>query len=611
VKAFILPTIFTAVDQFTSPVNKMNKTMKSFSDSAFKVARNTAIAGAAILAPMVLAANSAVKFEDKMADVAKTTQIAGADLRGLGDDILDLATKTRTPIEGLQDIARIAGEMGVTGRANVLAFTNSVDKFNIALGSDFSGGVEEAARGIGGLNTMFKESRALSIADSITKTGSAINALTAKGARASELSEFMNRIGQLPDAIKPSIQDVAALGAVFRKLPAEISARAMGDVLIGASQNTAAFAKQMNISADSVKHLLNTDPTQFLKDFSKGLQGMNAVDFAKVSKDLKIVDSGSLKVIGTLSNSIDELTGFQVISNQAFAEGSSIAQEAALKNATAAGQMAIAKNNFEALSITIGTELIPMVNDLLKSITPIIKGAIDWVRNNKELTKTFIKIAIGVSAFMFVLSALSTIFGVVTAAVAFFSLALWTCPLTWIVLGIVALIAVVVAIIVYWKEWGSLVMAFFAIFAPGIALIISLVMSFYNNWQMIVDAFSNGGILDGLLAIGKVLLDVILSPLQQVLEVIAKITGADWAASAANGLKEFRADLGLNVGGEAIPIEAVNPNKEKEQAISNRFEEISRQQLDVNINDPAGRSTAKMGSGPIPIKLSSTHKFGN
>jgi hypothetical protein len=128
---------------------------------------------------------------------------------------------------------------------------------------------------------------------------------------------------------------------------------------------------------------------------------------------------------------------------------------------------------------------------------------------------------------------------------------------------------------------------------------------------MITQAFKGGGILNGLLAIGKVLLDVILNPLQQILELIAKVTGADWAASAASGLKEFRTDLGLNTGDVSQTVEAVNPERERQQAVSDRFEEISRQQLDVNINDPSGRATSRMGSGPIPIKLSSTHKFGS
>jgi TP901 family phage tail tape measure protein len=660
-KSFVLPTIFTVVDNFTAPASSISKKLNSISDSAFKVARNTALMGAAIVAPMVLAAKSAISFEDRMADVAKTTQLTGSELSGLGSDILDLATKTRTPIEGLQKISEIGGQLGITGRKNILSFTDSVNKFSVALGSDFQGGVEEAARAIGSLNILFKETRKLDIADSITRAGSAMNALSAKGVQVPELTEFTKRIGQLPDAIKPTIQETIALGAVFNKagISAEIAARGLGDVLLTASQNAPGFAKQIGISTKATRELLNTNPTEFLKKFAASLQGMDAGQFATISKDLKLADVGSIKVIGSLASGIDKLTEFQSISNNEFAKSTSLLSEYNVKNETTAAKLAMVKNNFEALSITIGTELIPIVIDLLKTVTPIIKKATDWVRENKELTKTFVKIAIGVAA-MYVVSACAvgvalyskalilnntiqllwgtaqavnlalqgktllflegnalamgiykTIMLVVTAAQWAWNAAMTANPIGLLIVGIVAMIAIIALVIYKWDEWGAAVTTLFAFFMPGIALIISLVITFYKNWHMITQAFKGGGILNGLLAIGKVLLDVILNPLQQILELIAKVTGADWAASAASGLKEFRTDLGLNTGDVSQTVEAVNPERERQQAVSDRFEEISRQQLDVNINDPSGRATSRMGSGPIPIKLSSTHKFGS
>lgn len=629
-KAFTIPTIFSAIDKFSKPVDGMNKKLKSFSDTAFRFARNTAIAGAAILAPLVLAANSAIKFEDRMADVAKTTQIAGSELSGLGSDLLDLATTTRTPIEGLQKIATIGGQLGITGRKNIVSFTESVNKFSVALGSDFEGGVEQATRAIGGLNVLFKETRKLDIADSITRAGSAINALSAKGVQVPELTEFTARIGQLPDAIKPTVQETIALGAVFNKagISAEIAARGLGDVLITASQNAPKFAKQMGLSTDATRDLLNTNPTEFLKKFATSLRGINASQFAKLSKNLKLADVGSIKVIGSLSSSVEKLGEFQALSNAEFAKGTSLLNEYNIKNEITAAKLAIAKNKFEALAITIGTELIPIVSDLLKEITPIIKGAIDWVRNNKELTKTLIKVAIGVSAFLFVMSAVSTVVGGITAAIALYNgivlvaqviTAVWNAillanPLIWVVAIIVlaiaaitALIYVVVQIVKHWDELGAGI----TLLLGPLGLVINLVMSFVRNWETITKAFSEGGVLAGFKAIGAVILDSVLYPLEQIMSVIAKITGADWAANAASGLKDFRASLDLKTE-EDNSVVPVNPEREKrEAAVADRFEEISRQQLDVNINDPTGRATTSMGSGPIPIKLSSTHKFGS
>jgi hypothetical protein len=53
------------------------------------------------------------------------------------------------------------------------------------------GGVESASRSISGLKTLFKETRDIKVADAITKTGSAINALSAKGVSVPEVTEFI------------------------------------------------------------------------------------------------------------------------------------------------------------------------------------------------------------------------------------------------------------------------------------------------------------------------------------------------------------------------------------------------------------------------------------
>jgi hypothetical protein len=101
----------------------------------------------------------------------------------------------------------------------------------------------------------------------------------------------------------------------------------VGDVLVTATQNAPAFAKQMRISEKSLKNLLNTDPTAFLMQFSKSLKGVKGSDLGPLLKSLKLGDSGSIKVVGALSTNIERLTEFQALSNDEFAKGTSILNE--------------------------------------------------------------------------------------------------------------------------------------------------------------------------------------------------------------------------------------------------------------------------------------------
>lgn len=435
-KAAVVPTIFTAIDKLSAPVRAMtnsvvmfanrseeaiarsNRKYRAMSESAFNMSKNAAIAGAAIIAPLVLAGKEAVKFEDKMADVAKTSGLAGVELAQFGQDLLKLAPKTRTSVEELQKIAEIGGQMGITGRNNLLAFTDSVNKFSVALGGDFQGGVEEATKSIAGLKNLFAETRGLDISEAITKSGSAINALSAKGVNVPELTEFISRIGQLPDAIKPSIQATAALGSVLNKagITAEIGARGLGDVLLTASQNLPAFAKQMKLTTTATQQLLNSKPEQFLVDFAASLKGLKTSDIGPLLKSLKLGDVGSIKVIGALGTATEQLAEFQEIANTEFAAGTSLLNEYNTKNNTTAAQIEKLKNTATVLAVNIGNALLPVINSLVASLAPLIDKVTSWISRNPELTSTIVKIVAAAGALAIAIAGISFAIGVYSKA---------------------------------------------------------------------------------------------------------------------------------------------------------------------------------------------------
>ncbi|MBC7382252.1 MAG: hypothetical protein H7296_04560 [Bacteroidia bacterium] len=114
-------------------------------------------------------------------------------------------------------------------------------------------------------------------------------------------------------------------------------------------------------------------------------------------------------------------------------------------------------------------------------------------------------------------------------------------PVMLIVIGIGLLIGVVYEVIKHFHDWGAAITLLMGPFG----LLISAIMSLYSHWQSIKDAFENGGIVAGLKRIGIVLLDTLLYPLQQVMEWVGKITGADWAKGAANSIKEMRKQMDL------------------------------------------------------------------
>jgi TP901 family phage tail tape measure protein len=610
-----IPTEFTAVDKFTSVVKQMTAGVSNFSNSttaaidrfnskANKIANNMAIVGTSIIAPLGVALNSAIKFEDKMADVAKTTGLTSEESEKYGKSILDLSKKTRTSIEQLQDIGVVAGTIGVA-KDELEAFTKAGNEFAIALGSDF-GSTEEAVTQVAKLKNLFKETRNIDIATSMTKAGSAINEVSNMAGSSDNINDFMLRIGALPDSMKPTIQQSAALGGFLEDagLSAEIAAGGFSNLILTAGKNLPAFADQMGMTIKEAKNLYATDPTQFAIKFSKSLNKMSPDALAKKLAFLKIGSQESIKVVGALGSGYEKLDKAILTSNDAFAKGTSISDEAAKKNDTMAGKLAIAKNNMEALSITVGTKLAPVLTDLVDTVSPILEKFTKWADENPKLIK-------GIAYFGMILLGLSAAIKVVTittelwaGAMKAYESAQWLVniamaanPIGLIVAAILILIGIVIAAIYYWEEWGA---AFLMILGP-LGWIINLIMTLRKHWDSIKAAFETDGIIGGFKRLGLVLLDVILYPLQQILELISKIPGVGkFADSGLESLKKIRTNMNLTENSE---VQVVTPKQE-----SMSKQNTMNGSLDINLRDKGGfmQSFENNVNGFIPVNVSST-----
>lgn len=429
--SFTIPTIFTAIDKFSQPLKRMSdnaesaaarveRSFRRVSEKTFDVSRRAFVTGAMIAAPLVLMGNEAVKFEDKLADIEKTTGIHGKSLRGFGDDILDMSTKTRSSIEELATIAEVGGRLGIDP-SKLKAFTEEANKFAVALGGDFSGGVESAITQFGKVRSLFKDTRDLDVSDALRNAGSAFNALSAKGVNVEGLTDFSLRVGALPDVLKPSLAATAALGATFQKagVDSQIASSGFSNFVTTAGENLPAFAKQMGLTTKQAQQLYNTDTAKFFVDFAASVKGVPADQLALKFKALKLNSLEVQKAVGAMSASQGTYTELFKMSSKEIANGTSILNEYNTKNNTTAGLFKQAKNQLQSLSITIGAQLIPIFNSLLSVISPIIKGITDWAKRNPGLAKTIGVIAVSLAGLSFAVSGVSFVIGSLAKLVTF------------------------------------------------------------------------------------------------------------------------------------------------------------------------------------------------
>lgn len=214
--------------------------------------------------------------------------------------------------------------------------------------------------------------------------------------------------------------------------------------------------------------------------------------------------------------------------------------ESSLKN-TLSGRIANVKSGFDdlkaklfELALPIAEKILPLITDhvfplvekllpLVEKFTPVFEGIIavlsmlaDWIAANSEEVFT---LAAGI--------------GAIAAAVS-----IATSPVTLIVVALGALIYALVNVLKYWDEWGKYVV----LICPPLALVMNLIQSIKRHWDSIVDGFTNGGILEGIKRIGLTILDAVLAPVENLLEMLAKIPGlggiADWVRGGVSALRE-------------------------------------------------------------------------
>jgi len=165
-------------------------------------------------------------------------------------------------------------------------------------------------------------------------------------------------------------------------------------------------------------------------------------------------------------------------------------------------------------------------------------------------------------------------------------------PIGLIVMAIIAMIAIITILIYKYDEWGAAISLLF----PTFAVLLNLIMSIKRHWNNITEAFSKGGIIEGIKAIGLAIIDTILYPLQQMMDLL----GFDGISQSMDKMKQY---IGIKVDNPVNPDAAIeNVRTQREENVT-----TNKQTAELNVNAPEG-FFEEIGDfiGDIAIKLTST-----
>lgn len=363
---------------------------------------------------------AAMDFESSMADVRKVVDFdTPQQFKEMEQQLLNMTHRIPMAATELTKIAASGGQLGIA-RQDIAGFTETIAKMSVA----FDMSAEDAGDSMAKLGNVYK----IPIAK-IGELGDAINHLSNNSpAKASDIVNTLGRVGGVAKQFGLTELQTASLANAFVSLgkTPEIAGTAINGMLTklataekGGSKFQAAL-KSMGMSAKDLKHNIAKNGEQALMDFLKAINKLPKDKQMSVLVDLFGVEyaddvavlSGS---IDTYQKSIDALQTQGADGKAAFT--GSMDKEFAARSATTAANWQTFKNQISHLFISIGSVVLPAINELLNSIKPLIDQFIQFIQTHPALIKNmflalaaFASFKAGGLAVRFMLSGLGSMF---------------------------------------------------------------------------------------------------------------------------------------------------------------------------------------------------------
>lgn len=400
-------TIYTAIDKMTAVHKKiessngkmsqkieanlarMERKFKAVGDRANKIGRQGFMTGAAIAAPMILFANEAVQFEKSMSNVNTLIDSNVENIDEMGQQILEMSTRLPIPIEELTSSLYGIRSAGI----------DASEQFEV---------LEAAAKlSVGGLATTEEATKLL--------TG-AMNTFASEGLSAEETADILFKtvksgittVSELTTAFGANSAIIESAGVKLAEFQAATAALTTSTTpaSVAQTQLKAAIGSLQAPTADMLKIYEKLGVTTD-KELIEKAGGMVEA-FKMVNQATEEMGLRTAKVWGSKEgmSAVLSLTGSRAEAFQntlgEMTNGVNALNEAYEKQAQTSGsQLQVAKNNFKSLSITLGQALLPVVNDLLEAIMPMVQSFSRWARRNKALLGTVFKVAAAIAGLSF------------------------------------------------------------------------------------------------------------------------------------------------------------------------------------------------------------------
>ncbi|MCK0147982.1 phage tail tape measure protein, partial [Arenibacter sp. F26102] len=571
-------------------------------------------------------------YETGLVGVSKTTGIIGRDLKQFSNEVLMTSKKLRgISSDKLLELAQVAGQLGVTGNANILKFSTTLSKLEKA--SDIQG--EAGAASIARLLTITGEGVGV-----VDRFASALVGLgNTSAATESEILGVASEVARATAAYKLQSTQILGISTALKSLDVrpEAAGTAVGKVFRGIEDATikggktlAAYAKVMGLTSKEAKNIFASDKTAAFTALIKGLNNIN-VQGGSVQQTLSGLglDGETVsKGIIPLATNFNLLEEKLKLANSAFKQNIDLNNEFSAASKTVNTALDSVKNSFNNVLIgtaTAGSGLSKVQNTLffvadhMETVVAVGAGLIGTFGALKVLVygsqaafaaynivlgvhsalSATASIAIGQNAVA--LGAYKTIMAVTTAGTWLATTATTAFGVAlnlglWPILAIVAAIAAVIAIFYYWDDITAWFGKQWKTFTGMIGAV----------WDNLVKWFKNFSFTDFFKNIGQSLMKYILWPMKQLLTLLSNMPGkvGKMASIGLDKIGEMSGELDVNDSRKPLD----GPEVRAEQSRQATRDAMVKGSIDLNIRDKGNNVESAKSNGPvaIPIRLTNT-----
>lgn len=400
--------IGASVGAAVSGINQIKSSLTALKDSSMTVSQRlgklselsvagmkSSIASLTALGSSITAlASPAIRFESAMADVKKVVDFKTPEgFKNLSKELLDLTDIIPMTAEELAAIAASGGQLGVA-EEDLKSFTTTIAKMSVA----FDMSADESGDAMAKLAKVYK----IPIKE-IGKLGDAINHLSNQSpAKARDIVNTLGRIGGVSKQFGLTENGATALSNTFISLgkTPEVAGTAINGMLtklMTADKGGKKFQqalKDIGINSKQLKKAIAKDGEAALVSFLKTLE--------KVPKDKQmgiLVDLFGLEYaddVAVIAGNVAEYEKNIKALSETDANGKpkyldSMEKEFAARAATTENALRLLQGSFVKLGISIGQYILPVINEFVGWLQPIILSISEWVNTNSELMGSIAK----------------------------------------------------------------------------------------------------------------------------------------------------------------------------------------------------------------------------